>query len=263
MPTNQTNIKVKILVTASFLVMVTINALANTIPINGVTTGEVSTMYKNLFTPASITFSIWGLIYILLAGYVIYQWGFFQSGNSIYTSCLLEKVGIYFTISSVANVLWILAWHYFLIALSMLLMIIILVCLILISSKIRNETGYIKFTFGIYFGWITIATIANVTTLLVSIGFDGFGISEVAWTVIILIVGLVIAAATILTNRDIAYGLAIIWAYIGILIQHTSAKGFDGRYLAVIVTAIICIVLLSIAAVHVFLANKKDKKLFG
>ena len=142
-------------------------------------------------------------------------------------------------------------------------MVVILGCLIIINQKINKEKLpfrerlFIKLPFSIYFGWITVATIANATTLLVSLGWDGFGISEPTWTMIIIIVGLIIGIATILKNIDIAYGLVIIWAYVGILIKHTSASGFSNQYMGVITTVIVCIVLLIIAEIYLFSKRRK------
>ncbi|MFZ2537391.1 MAG: tryptophan-rich sensory protein [Oscillospiraceae bacterium] len=262
MAANRTNRFLKALTTATFLLMVIVNVLANILPINGVNTGEVSNSYPNLFAPAGLTFSIWGLIYLLLAGYTFYQLGFFQKGKSVLKKDVFEKVGLYFSISSIANAAWIFAWHYHFIPLSMMLMIIILVCLIMIVQVINKEALslrekiFIRLPFSIYFGWITVATIANATTLLVSLGWNGFGIPEALWTVVMIVVGLGIGVATIFKNRDIAYGLVIIWAYIGILIKHTSASGFAGQYPSVITTVIICIVLLLIVEAYIiFISN--------
>lgn len=255
---------IKFLVVVTFLIMIGTNALANILPINEVTTEQVSDAYMNLFAPTGLTFAIWGLIYLLLAAYTVYQLGLFQSDKSPFKENLFQKVGIYFSISSIANAVWIFAWHNFSIALSMILMIVILVCLIIINLEINkknlslSEKIFIRLPFSIYFGWITVATIANATTLLVSIGWDGFGISEPFWTSIIIAVGLIIGIATIISNRDAAYGLVFIWAYAGILIKHTSAEGFAGQYSGVINTVIISLVLLTIVQLYILISNKRE-----
>jgi len=263
MEAEKTNTSIRVVTTVSFLVMVIVNVLAETIPINGQGTGQVSDSYKNLFAPTGLTFAIWGLIYFLLAGYTAYQLGFFNLNKRRFKTDLFEKVGLYFSISSIANATWIFSWHYHLIALSMLLMIIILVCLILIVRQIKEESFslreniFIRFPFSVYFGWITVATIANATTLFVSLGWDRFGISEPTWTVMIIAVGLAIGIVTMLRNRDIAYGLVIIWAYAGIFIKHTSASGFAGQYPVVITTVTVCIVLLLIGEVYIIISNRR------
>lgn len=259
---------VKVLTVITFFIMIAVNVLANTLPINGVTTGEVSNKYKNLFAPASITFAIWSVIYILLTGYTLYQLGFFQKNQIRNKEALFQKVGIYFSISSIANALWILCWHYDAIPSSMILMFVILICLITIVLEIKKDDLspkdklFIKLPFSVYFGWITIATIANATTLLVSLGWDGFGISEEVWTAIIIVIGLAIAVTTILKNKDIAYGLTIIWAYIGILIKHISPSGFAGKYPAIIITTIVSIVMLLIVEVYVLKTSRRRGKYY-
>lgn len=254
----------KSLIAVSFLLMVSVNILANKLPINGIKTGEVSAFYENLFTPAGFTFGIWVFIYLLLAGYILYHLGLIQTNKTKPNGDLLNKIGLYFSISSIANTAWIISWHYHLIALSMVFMIIILVCLIKIVKDINNgnllllrEKIFIRLPFSVYFGWITVATIANATALLVSLGWGGFGISEPTWTMIVILLGLVIGTTTILRNTDIAYGLVIIWAYIGILVKHTSASGYAGQYSEVIITLMVSIGLLIFVETYLLMFKKE------
>jgi hypothetical protein len=259
----QRDMIIKLIVVVTFLAMVIVNALANILPINGISTGQVSDSYPNLFAPAGLTFAIWGLIYLLLGGYTFYQTGIFQGNKNTVRTELLRKTGILFSISSIANAAWIFSWHYRMIPISVLLMIVILTCLILINQMISNEwisAGeyfFIRLPFSVYFGWITVATIANVTTLLVSTGWEGFGLAETTWTVLILVVGLIIGVATMLKNKDIAYGFVIVWAYAGIWLKHTSPEGFGGQYPSVITTTIICIILLLIAEAFLLISKRK------
>ncbi|MDD2370452.1 MAG: tryptophan-rich sensory protein [Firmicutes bacterium] len=266
MEKNRENFFIKGMVAISFAIMVLVNGIANILPINGINTGQVSDLYFNLFAPAGITFSIWGVIYLLLLIYTLYQFGLFQNRSSEVKVKLLEQVGILFTISSIANTIWIFAWHYQVILLSLILMLIILVCLIMINRLIMAEKlsmiekFLIAIPFSIYFGWITIATIANVITYLVSIGWTGFGLSAVGWMVIILLVGLLIGGFTMVKNKDVAYGLVLIWAYIGIFIKHTSIYGFSSIYPAVIVTVIICIVVFVLAELYLIFGQNISRK---
>lgn len=247
----------RIITVVTFLIMIITNALANTLPLNNVSTGDVSLAYDNLFAPAALTFAIWGLIYFLLLGYVLYSLGLFRERKSEGDSSLLRKTEILFSISSVANAGWIFCWHYDLIPLSMILMLVILLCLALISRAIQDalltsrEKIFIRLPFSVYFGWITVATIANATVLLVSLGWTGFGVSEPVWTEIILLVGLAIGLMTTLKHEDIAYVLVLIWAYTGILIKHISASGFNSAHPALIYTLICCLALFVVAIIHI------------
>ncbi|MDD3853890.1 MAG: tryptophan-rich sensory protein [Syntrophomonadaceae bacterium] len=266
MEQSNTSTIVKISVLITYLAMVFVNALANILPINGVNTGQVSDSYPNLFAPTALTFAIWGLIYLLLACFTVYQLGFFQKDKNKIKGELLNKVGILFSISSIANILWIFSWHYRIIPLSMLLMLVILICLIFIISLMKKETLtatekiFVRMPFSIYFGWITVATIANATVLLVSLNWNGFGIPEQAWTVIILLVGMLIGVSTTLKNNDVAYGLVIIWAYIGILIKHLSKDGFAFQYPTVVYTVISCIALVVITLIYIMIKAHQYKK---
>jgi len=260
---NKVKNSMKLLIAATFLIMIIVNALANILPINGQDTGQVSDSYPNLFAPAGLTFAIWGLIYLLLVGQTLYQIGLFHGKNGTIKAKLLNNIGLIFSISSIANAAWIFSWHYHLIPLSMLLIIVILICLILINNMNNKEELsireriFIRLPFSVYFGWITVATIANATTLLVSAGWKGFGISEPMWAITIISVGMIIGVATMLRNKDIAYGLVFIWAYAGILIKHTSASGFSSQYSEVITTATICLVLFVITEAYILFANRK------
>lgn len=262
MDIKQNGIALKIITAVTYAAMIAVNAMANALPINGIDTGAVSDAYPNLFAPTGLTFAIWGLIYLLLAGYTIHQFGLFQGDKSTVKTELLRKIDIVFSISSVANFFWIFSWHYRLIPLSMVLMLVILGCLMYITAIIKKETLsnkeklFIKLPFSIYFGWITVATIANMTTLLVDIGWNGFGISEPIWAIIIIITGFLIGSATMIINKDIAYGLVLIWAYVGILIKHMSQAGFGGSYPSVITTVIACIVLFGVVLGYVLFAKK-------
>lgn len=135
------------------------------------------------------------------------------------------------------------------------LTLITFILMAIIVSSIRKETLsakekiFVKLPFSIYFGWITVATIANLTTLLVSVGWNGFGLSQTVWAVAIIAIGAIIGIITILRNKDYPYGLVILWAYAGILIKHVSATGFNSMYPAVMVTTIAAMVLVTVAEV--------------
>ena len=265
-PTVKTSVKA--LVVFTYVAMIAVNVLANALPINGRTTGAISDAYQNLFAPAGLTFAIWGVIYLLLGAHVLYQLGLFHSpddkggaGDSRRVA-LLERVGVLFSLSSLANVAWILSWHYVLILLSTLLLTTMLVLLVLITRTILaadlspRDRVLVRLPFSVYFGWLTVATIANITVWLVSIGWDGFGIPESIWAVAIIAVGAIIGTAVIVRDFDIAYGLVLVWAYLGIWIKHTSATGFNGAYPAVIATALVGIAALLVAGVVTILRRR-------
>lgn len=250
----------------TYLLMIAVNALANILPINGLQTGEVSDLYPNLFAPAPVTFAIWGLIYLLLLGFTLYQAGLFQQYLNREKKELLRKIQILFSVSSLANAAWIFSWHYLLIPLSTVLIATLLVCLILINLTTRGqrftlgEKLLIRLPFSVYFGWITVATIANTTTMLVFWNWKGFGIPEPTWTVIILLVGLLIGVVTTLRQKDLAYLLVLIWAYAGIYIKHTSPGGFAGQYESIINTVMVCLGVFVLLAVYMTFFQRRVGK---
>jgi len=231
---------IRILTLVAYMVMVGVNFLAMYLPLGGKTTGEISDNYPNLFAPAGYAFSIWGLIYLLLAIYVIYQ---FKRGDDI----LAGKVNRIFILNALLNAAWIFAWHNDIIWLSVILIIGLLISLIRIANILRKSTlterdlRLVGLPFSVYFGWITVATIANITVFLVSLGWGGFGLADSFWTVVVLLIGALIGSWRMLKDKFISYGLVLIWAYGAILFKHVSITGFAGQYPSVIVTAVLCI----------------------
>jgi hypothetical protein len=256
--------RARILAGAAYIAMVAMNFLANSLPINNRSTGAISEAYPNLFAPAGPAFSIWGLIYLLLAGYVFHQFVSFGKEGSREREGLLKKINILFIAASFANLSWIFAWHYDFIGLSVLIMAGLLVLLIRIADILRlehltaKEKLFLSTPFYVYFGWITVAAIANITVFLVSIGWNGFGIADFIWTSVILLVGALIGVLRMGKDKNIAYGLVLIWAYLGILLKHLSAGGFGGQYPSVIVTVISCLALFGLIAVRMVFEKKKS-----
>ncbi len=163
--------------------VLTVNALANILPINGMNTGELSALYPSLFTPAGFTFSIWSVIYLLLIGFVIKQRSL--SGNTYFA-----ELSLWFLLSCVANASWILAWHYQFLFASVLIMILLLFSLSKIflllqrtDLKTLSTKLFIKLPFIFYLSWICVATIANISALLVSLSWDGGILSPINWTI--------------------------------------------------------------------------------
>lgn len=231
-----------------FVGTVVVNALANILPINNRTTGELSDLYPNLFVPAGLTFAIWGLIYVLLAIFVTYQLipSIRRDAQKVY---FVQRIGPLFFISSLANIGWIFAWHYEMVSLSLVMMLILLGCLIAIylrlnigkSEATKAEKYAVHLPFSVYLGWITIATIANVTALLVNINWNTWGLSEQFWAVAVIIVGIVIALSVLFTRKDIYYCLVVDWALLGILLKRLSVTMADRSVEVVTIVGLVLI----------------------
>ena len=237
-----------------FVVVVVVNALATTIPLGGMTTGQLSDLYPNLFVPAGLTFSIWGIIYILLGIYAVY--GLVSSSKKSEPSrSFMEKVGILFIITCVANGGWIFFWQYRVLPLSLVCMVVLLVVLILIYNRLNvgrsnaggSEKYLVHLPMSIYLGWISIATIANVTALLVYYKWNRFGIEEQAWAIIMIAVGIVLGLLFLLYRKDIFYTLVIDWAVLGILLKRMAVD--RGATQGIIITSIIGLCLLTVGIV--------------
>jgi len=221
--------------------MLTMNYLANALPLNNKTTGQLSDAYPNLFVPAGITFSIWGIIYLLLAAWCVFQ--FTAKGKTV-----TAEIGWLFAISCALNGLWIIAWHYEKLPLSLLIMIGLLVTLVLINLTIRNlPQGLTKAAFGIYMGWICIATIANVTALLVNLNWGAFGLSEVVWTIILIAIGALIVSFAIFRMENPFIGFAVVWAFAGIILKRSD------DYRQIVLAASIAIIIVALVTIREFI----------
>lgn len=220
--------------TVSFTVMVVINALANLLPIGGNTTGQVSEAYANLFTPAPVTFTIWGVIYLLMAAFVVYQWEVFDGGA--YSRRVRGDIGLLFAASCVLNIGWIFLWHNRLIGLSTVCIVLLLVSLAMILGRVGNVNGGFlqrmaaASGFSLYFGWIIAAVIANTGVWLTQIGWNGWGLPADFWTAAALLIGAGIAFAVITRGKDRIAGIAILWAFAGILYRHLSPAYYNGAH---------------------------------
>jgi hypothetical protein len=243
--------------------VILVNYLANALPINDQNTGEISDAYENLFAPPGIIFSIWGLIYILLLVFAVYQFGIFERDGSARKTKLLGKMFPYVAVNFVANIVWIFLWHYDFILLALLVMLVILFTLIKIADIHRGESFSllekisIKLPFSIYFGWISVATLANGAVFLVATGWTGFSAVESLWTSGFILLGALIGIGRMTKDADIVYGLVFVWAYGGILGKHISSGGFSGEYVDVIIATVLSLVLFGIFGARLALRRKE------
>jgi hypothetical protein len=231
----------------AFAFTVIVNSLAgSTTLIGGVNTAQISDSNPTLITPAGYVFSIWGIIYVLLGVFVIFQ-ALPSQKEKEYT----KKIGWLFVLSSIINIAWLFLWQYKFLSMSVILMFLLLATLILIYIRLGigkstvplREKLAIHVPFSVYLGWITIASIANVSVTLVSVNWDGFGIGPEIWASLIIIVALLIALLVVATRKDIAYGLVIIWALIGIAVKQSGNQN-----IVTLTEASAIIVLLALAA---------------
>lgn len=208
-----------------FMAMIIVNALANILPINGLNTGQVSNLYPNLFVPAGFTFSIWSVIYLLLLLYVIffpkYRFGHLTNPAVVHYLIAINPI---FQFTCIINILWILSWHHLLMTCCVILMTLFLLSLSRIFKQAVAYEGRFKLSekfllvtpFFVYFGWITVATIAQMTAALVKWNFTPSLMNEIQWSVLLIIVAIIIASFITLKFRIISYGFVVAWALWGI-----------------------------------------------
>jgi benzodiazapine receptor len=241
----------------AFLFTVLVNGLAgSTTILGGKNTAQISDANPTLITPAGYVFSIWGVIYILLGIFVV-----FQALPSEKEKAYQKRIGWLFVLSSLLNIAWLFLWQFEYLSLSIVLMFLLLATLISIYLRLNigkstaplREKLAVHAPFSVYLGWITIASIANVTVTLVSVNWDGFGISPETWAALVIIIALLITLLVIATRKDIAYGLVIIWALVGI-----AAKQSENQNIVMITEISAIIVAIALAAV-ILLASLKRR----
>jgi hypothetical protein len=205
--------------------LIVMNVLANALPFNGLSTATISDSFKVLFVPAGYVFAIWGLIYIGLLAYCIYQALPAHKENP-----RLRRAAAPFIVGSLANIAWLFFWHYGYFALTVVAMLTLLASLIMVylilgvnqTPVSKGERWAVHVPFSIYLGWISVATIANITDWLWYVGWNGFGLSPEVWTVIMLTVTVVLAFMMALLRADVAYLLVLVWALAGIGVKQAA-----------------------------------------
>jgi benzodiazapine receptor len=241
----------------AFVLTVLVNGLAgSTTLIGGKSTADISDMYPTLITPAGYVFSIWGIIYILLGIFVVFQALPSEKGKGYQ-----NRIGWLFVLSSLLNIFWLFLWQYEYLSLSVVLMFLLLATLIAIYLRLNigksaaslREKLAVHLPFSVYLGWITIASIANVAAFLVSENWDGFGINQETWATLVIIVALLITLLVIVTRRDVAYGLVIIWALLGIAVKQSGNQN-------IVVIAEISAIIIAVALVAAILVTRLRRK---
>ncbi len=210
----------------AFVLTILVNGLAgSTTILGGKNTAQISDANPTLITPAGYVFSIWGVIYVLLGIFVVFQALPSERGKEF-----PKRVGWLFVLSGVANIIWLFLWQFEYLSLSCVLMFLLLATLILVYLRLKigkstaplREKLAVHLPFSVYLGWITIASIANVAVTLVSLDWNGFGISPETWAILIIIIALLITILVMATRKDAAYGLVIIWALVGIAVKQSG-----------------------------------------
>ena len=209
----------------SVVIALTVNILASTLPLNGQNTGEISDRFPVYFVPAGYVFAIWSIIFIGWIAFAIYQFQPAQKENP-----RLQNLGYVFAISGLFNATWLVCWHYNWLGLSVLVMLTLLVLLIVSYLKLNvgltpvntAERWNVDVPFSIYLGWISVATVANISSWLYFVNWNGFGIAPQAWAVVMIAIASVLGLLMTITRRDSGYVFVLAWAFAGIAVKHAG-----------------------------------------
>lgn len=209
----------------SLVVVLAVNILANALPINDLTTGEISDRFPILFVPAGYVFSIWGLIYLALIGFAIYI--VTPKGRS---DSKIDAIAWWFVAGNIFNTAWILLWHYLQFTLTLIPIFGLLISLLVIYLKLKIgkekrkwlETLLVAAPFSIYLGWATVAVVANVSQALFNLGYQGAPLTGSIWAVIMLGVATLLGLLMIFYRKEVLYPLVLTWAFIGIWVKQSG-----------------------------------------
>lgn len=237
------------------LLTIAVNAAAEALPFNNISTAAISDKYLTLFTPAGYVFAIWGVIYIGWLAYAIYP---FLNSKQDYKWML--PAFPYFIISSLANMAWLVLWHYEQLGVSVVVMLILLVSLIQMYRKLEigiypaslKTKLMVHVPISVYLGWISVATIANIAAFLVQIEWTGLGIPAATWTVIMLAIATLLGVVMVVLRKDIAFVGVLFWAFIGINVARNGSEP------AISSAIFVCLLLLGAISVYwLFLRNQR------
>lgn len=234
----------RILMILTLVLTLVVNILANTLPLNGLNTGEISDRFPILFVPAGYVFSIWGLIYLVLIGFVLYS--VMKEGRA---DERVDRVAGWFVAANIFNIIWIFLWHYLQFTLTLIPIFGLLISLLMIYLKLRvglekrsvAEKLLVDMPFSLYLGWATVAVVANVSQVLYTVGWQGGSLSESTWTMIMLGVASLLGVLMIFLRKEVAYPLVLVWAFVGIWVKQGDTQ-------LVAITALVGAIVLGVLA---------------
>lgn len=235
------------------IIVIIVNLLADLLPLGGKTTGQISAQYPVLIVPAGYAFSIWTIIYLLLIGFVIYS--FTKKSRE---SGVIQDIGVFFVLTCIFNSGWLFAWHYEKLVCSVFVMFALLLSLIVIYIRVNargnqsfTEADYwfVRLPFSIYLGWICVASIVNVASVLYAYNWDGFGLSDTTWTIIMLSIATLLAIWIGFGYTDPAIVLVFVWALAAIAVKQQANAVVANTSLVYTFLLAICVLYLVIRKV--------------
>lgn len=240
-----------------FLATLVVNNLGASSYFNGMGQKEVSQKYKTLITPNGFAFAIWGLIYLLVFTTLIY---FFVQRMDPAVAALIRLTSSLFIASSIFNMCWIISFSYEKLGLSTILIFGLLISLMTIIGRIYEYRAGFPSTlagsaFTLYASWVFIASILNISLLLVQKKWQGFGISASIWTIIILLVAILLVLVYFFLYQNALFPIAFAWAFFGIYSSYKNGKIKPKRSVAIQKVLVLGMVIFIILSAFTFVNN--------
>jgi hypothetical protein len=208
------------------LAVIFCNYYFNAIGINGNTVGSLSDQYDNLFTPAGYAFAIWGLIFLSILVQAIFF--LIRAFRPEKDQTFIRQIGLRMAFANVLNIAWLFVWLNELTGVSVVIMLAFLITLTAIILRLNMERwdaplkvlAFVWWPICLYIGWISVATIANISAYLTKTGFTGGPFSEVTWATIMIVVATLLALFMIYTRNMREFGAVVVWALVAIAVRH-------------------------------------------
>lgn len=225
-----------------FIIAFSVSNLSQLKLFGGQTNADVSAKYETVFTPAGVTFAIWGVIYLSLFAFTIYHLISARKDDvQAEASQAVLKIGNLFILNNIATTFWVFAFTYEYIFLSMVLIIIQLITLLMIFIELNlwdvhksfKNKLFTQFPLSIYFAWLCVANVANISVFLVSVGWSGWGISESTWAIILISIVTLISLFIVGVKRNIFFGMVVLWAFYGIILKR---EGIDAHQFEMVIS---------------------------
>ena len=238
-----------------FALTLVVNTLGALGIINGLSQKEVSDRYQTLITPSPSTFSIWSVIYSLLIISIVLL---VIKNKDAYYNRAMDEIAVLFWISCLINIAWIVTFSFVLIEVSVLLILaftvnLALICRRLLHIQDKKTRWLLPVTFGFYTGWLFIASVVNIAAMFVKLEWNGFGLADEIWAILVLAVAAVLVILVMMNLRNAAFPLPVAWAYLGIYMNLRSAEGFGGQYGALQIVCLVgTIVLIGAGAIQLY-----------
>jgi len=233
----------RIVNSVAVIVMIAANIVFEVLPLNGTTTAQVSGAHDTILTPPGFTFVIWGLIYLGLFLNVLFQLGLFYTQRDADNPDLIYAVNALFPIACITDIVWLVMWHYELILLSLIVIVLLWFALVFIYWRLfpeirtTKERVFMLWPVSLFLSWISAAALLNLTVVIHDSSPDMLGLGMLPWSMAVLAILFGITEFFIIKYADYVFGLTALWVFAGIITRFFT-MGEDSSTMMIMVVSV-------------------------